>query len=183
MALTKQEIWEIIAPLVAAEGLVLFDLIPSPGGYGAMQVFITTDQPTKAAASGDTNGLNGSQTRVSDAASKTAVGIEDCARVSRRILDLDNIDEILPGAAELQVSSPGINRKLTRPEHFSGAIGERLKVTLLDQAGSKRSVRGLLQKFDGTSLWLQLDKSETPSAGELCVELSQVNAARVDFVF
>ena len=185
MALTKQEIWEVIAPLVEAEGLSLFDLVPSPGGHGAMQVFIASTPGSQAL------GLNGSrhagankQTQGSNGTTeKGGVGIEDCARVSRRILDLDNIEEILPGTAELQVSSPGINRKLSRPEHFSGAVGEHLKVTLLEQSGSKRSVRGLLQKFDGTSLWLHLDKGEMPSTEELCVALSQVDTARVDYVF
>lgn len=169
MALAKQEIWDLIAPLVEAEGLVLFDLIPSPGGFGSMQVFISS--PYAAAKP------NGEES------AKGGVSVEDCARISRRILDMERIEEILPGAAELQVSSPGVNRKLSRPEHFSAAVGERLKVTLHDENGAKRSVRGFLQKFDGTSLWLLLDKSEKASTEQMCVELSQIDAARVDFVF
>ena len=193
MALTKQEIWDAITPLVEAEGLALFDLVPSPGGHGAMQVFITTGHSRVRArsieAAGESspgaakNGVGHKNGSALTVAEKSGVDVEDCARVSRRILELENIEEILPGAAELQVSSPGINRKLSRSEHFSAAVGERLKVTLRDQAGSKRSVRGLLQKFDGTTLWLQLDKDESPNTGEFCVALSQVDAARVDFVF
>ncbi len=150
---TKDEIWIILAPIVQELGMELFDIdLPSERG-GTVRVYIS-------------KGKSG------------IIQVDDCALVSQRILDHPQIEEIVPGRCVLEVSSPGINRKLAMKEHFFGAIGERIKVKFKDTQGSKVIV-GPLQSFDGAAMEL---KDET--SGKICsVKFSDVSEARVDFLF
>ena len=74
--------------------------------------------------------------------------IDDCAALSRRISD--RIDELemagedpMPGAYRLEVSSPGIDRPLTRPKDFANWAGHEARVTLLAPVdGNRKTVQG-----------------------------------------
>ena len=61
----------------------------------------------------------------------SSVGIEDCTRFSRRfinLLDMENI--LLRGSYHLEVSSPGLERRLRTPDHFLSAIGKEIFISL-----------------------------------------------------
>ena len=74
--------------------------------------------------------------------------IDDCAALSRRISD--RIDELemagedpMPGAYRLEVSSPGIDRPLTRAKDFANWAGHEARVTLLVPVdGNRKTVQG-----------------------------------------
>jgi|AAUQ01.1.fsa_nt_gi ribosome maturation factor RimP len=59
------------------------------------------------------------------------VDIELCSNISRDISPLLDIDPPLDGNYNLEVSSPGIERKLTKPRHFQNSIGEKVKIKVL----------------------------------------------------
>ena len=72
--------------------------------------------------------------------------IELCAKISRLISPLLDITPPIEGEYALEGSSPGIERRLRTVEHFQGAIGEKIKLTLRD----KTKVKGkLLEVGDG----------------------------------
>lgn len=87
-------------------------------------------------------------------------------RISRA---LDSADPI-PGSYTLEVSSPGIERRLRTPAHFAGAIGERVKVKTKPDSGTDRRFDGVLESFedrrlgvrtdDGTVVTLSIDQTE-----------------------
>ena len=54
--------------------------------------------------------------------------MDKCAEISRLISPILDIDEPMGGKYNLEVSSPGIERKLKKPEHFIASIGELVKV-------------------------------------------------------
>lgn len=55
------------------------------------------------------------------------VSIEDCANVSRGLNLLLDVDDIIPGGRyNLEVSSPGMERILRKPWHFTGAVGQKV---------------------------------------------------------
>src|ERR1035438_4623532 len=59
-----------------------------------------------------------------------AVGINDCVETSRMLNPLLDVEDIISGGRyELEVSSPGLDRSLRRPEHFTRALGEKIHVT------------------------------------------------------
>ncbi|QKF74173.1 DUF150 domain-containing protein [Aliarcobacter faecis] len=60
--------------------------------------------------------------------SKDGVNLDKCAEISRLISPLLDIDEPMNGVYNLEVSSPGIERKLKKKEHFIASIGELIKV-------------------------------------------------------
>jgi ribosome maturation factor RimP len=132
-------------------------------------VYIT--KPT-AAAEGEEMG--------SPAERRGGVSFEDCVRVSKRLLDIDEESGIIPENCLLEVSSPGINRRLRRPEHFTGAVGERIKVKFrVAETGSTIVVIGTVESCEGDLLRLKSeDKEEVFS-----VRLADVKEAKVDFRF
>ena len=89
------------------------------------------------------------------------VGIADCEALSRAVSDpLDELDPI-PGSYCLEVSSPGVNRELTRPEHFEAYLGAGISVRLIRPLpDGRRLLTGTLGAFSGGEFTL------VPEAGE-----------------
>ena len=87
----------------------------------------------------------------------SAVGIEDCTRVSRwvsDVLDATGITDEIPGAFNLEVSSPGLDRPLVRPRDFCRFAGSLVRLTTRgDVPGAKagrRRFKGRLEGADDT---------------------------------
>ena len=75
--------------------------------------------------------------------------IDDCAALSHRISDrFDELDPITE-AYRLEVSSPGIDRPLTRLKDFADWAGHEAKVEVREAVGSQKRFRGLLGGVDG----------------------------------
>jgi ribosome maturation factor RimP len=172
----KGPLWRVIEPLVREAGLELFDLEAPPSGRGTLRVFIW--RPGGEAA------LSKDSAHLKDGAHLKGVGIDDCVRISKRITNLENVDEVLPGDWLIEVSSPGVNRKLKRPEHFAGAVGERVKLTVAGADGRNEVLTGVLVGFDGTvvELDVEAEKQKEPVARR-AVPFGRVQNARVDFLF
>ncbi|MGM0518845.1 MAG: ribosome maturation factor RimP [Campylobacterota bacterium] len=60
--------------------------------------------------------------------SKDGVNLDKCAEVSRMISPIFDVQDPINGEYYLEVSSPGIERKLKKTEHFKASIGEKVKV-------------------------------------------------------
>ena len=85
--------------------------------------------------------------------SKEGVSLDKCAEVSRILSPIFDVEPPLEGEYILEVSSPGIERKLTKPEHFSTSIGEKVKIKLKD----KEKFIGVLEGFENNTLTLRID--------------------------
>ena len=75
--------------------------------------------------------------------------IEQCAALSRRVSEqLDALEEagtvLVPGAYHLEVSSPGIDRPLTRAKDFTAWAGHEAKIALTEKVAGHRNLRGTL---------------------------------------
>ncbi len=73
-----------------------------------------------------------------------AVSIEDCVAVSRRLSDLLDEKDPIPQSYCLEVCSPGIERELTRKEHFARFVGAPVQLRLYHPRDGKRDFVGLL---------------------------------------
>ena len=93
--------------------------------------------------------------------------IEDCAALSRRVSDvLDACEEagevLIDEAYRLEVSSPGIDRPLTREKDFTTWAGHEARIALKNPVdGNRRAVQGELVGIDGDIVTLQDKKSGT----------------------
>ena len=155
--LSKSELWESLESLANEEGVSLFDMDLPQGDRGVLRVSI-------CAATG---------------ATEEGISVDDCARVSRRITALNRAEGLFGEDITLEVSSPGINRRLRLSQHFLGAIGEHIKVKATDSSNARRTYAGTLQGFDGKMLEVKMDDG----AELLHIPLADVVDAHVDFVF
>lgn len=91
--------------------------------------------------------------------------IEQCAELSRRISDIvDDLEEqgveLVEGTYRLEVSSPGIDRPLTRDKDFTKWMGHEVRVTLTepvtgDDGNERKTVKGDLAEFDGETVTVE----------------------------
>ena len=153
--LTSEQVWNTVNSIVEGQGLKLFDLeVPKSSG-GTLRVFI----------------WRGEQ--------KININLDDCASVSRAIREMDEEANMFPSGWELEVSSPGVKRRLSRYEHFNTALGERLKVTVGEEGkpGFKTHFGKLLTASP------EVLELEDEACGAIIIPFSQVRKARIDFLF
>ena len=71
----------------------------------------------------------------------------DCALVSEQLSAMLDVEDIFPGRYVLEVSSPGLDRKLTRPSDFTYFVGRRARVVLKEAMGDPKVLEGRLAGF------------------------------------
>jgi len=72
------------------------------------------------------------------------ITVDDCAGISHQVGDVLDVHEMPPGSYTLEVSSPGLDRPLTRDRDFLKYIGYRVKVRTGDKIDGKRNFTGKL---------------------------------------
>ena len=87
----------------------------------------------------------------------TGINIEDCEIVSRQISLLLDVENRISGKYTLEVSSPGLDRKLTKFNHFKRFIGNELRIKLLRSMDGRRNFRGKLLAANKESIKVQVD--------------------------
>jgi len=105
--------------------------------------------------------------------------LEDCARLSRRLSDLLDAEEAagrdpIEGAYRLEVSSPGIDRPLTRPADYDDWKGHEARISLAEPLNGRKQLTGDLAGRDGDDIIV-----DVRGLGETRVPLSQVHAAKL----
>ena len=129
--MARDELIELLEPTIERLGYELTDLEVKLGGkHGVLRVFI--DKPD-------------------------GIGLDDCEKVSRAISALLDVEDPLPGHYDLEVSSPGLDRKLTKPAHFQRFTGEIVKVQMRFPIEGRRRFRGTLVSSDDESIVVEVD--------------------------
>jgi len=105
--------------------------------------------------------------------------IDDCADLSRRISDvLDALEaegkDPIPDAYRLEVSSPGIDRPLTRPQDYTNWAGHEAKITLIDKIDNRKILTGDLVGIDGDRVTIDV-RGYQP----MTVALDQIHDAKL----
>jgi ribosome maturation factor RimP len=100
--------------------------------------------------------------------------LQDCERLSRRLSDvLDSADPI-EDAYRLEVSSPGIDRPLTRAHDYEDWKGHEARISLAEKRDGRREYKGTLQGLDGEEILI-----DVPNLGETRLPLSAVHSAKL----
>ena len=112
------------------------------------------------------------------------VSHEDCAAYSREVATIFDVEDAVPGAAYLlEISSPGLDRRLFKPEHFAQFAGSLIKFSTRDLVDGNRHFQGRLIAFSGGRLTVDLDqagsrkKAKAQGAGVIVVPFSNVEKA------
>jgi len=74
--------------------------------------------------------------------------VADCEELSRTLSALLDVEDPIPGEYNLEISSPGIDRPLTRPKDFERWAGFEAKLELTEPLGGRKRFRGLLQGIE-----------------------------------
>jgi ribosome maturation factor RimP len=105
------------------------------------------------------------------------VGIDECARISRDVSTALDVADLLQHAYHLEVSSPGLERPLTRAEHWRRFVGLRAKVRLerpLDGHGDRKAFKGEILAEQAGIVAFRDDE-----LGELAIPLDRVARAHL----
>ncbi len=152
MSKVEKIVWDAIEPVVNNEGCTVYDVeFAKEGPDYFLRVFI------------DKEG---------------GVSTDDCEKVSRSIEPLlDELDPIEP-SYYLEVSSPGLDRKLSRDEHFVAAMGKLIDIKLFAPLNGKKDITALLEGFDGNVISVKLDDGTVVD-----IEKQKASSVRLAVVF
>jgi len=88
------------------------------------------------------------------------ISVDDCALVSRQIGAALDVEDIIPVAYILEVSSPGMDRVLFYPEQYQEYIGDKIKVRTRTRIDDRRNFKGLLVSADDSVVTVKVDNEE-----------------------
>ncbi len=170
MALDVERVREIAERVAASSGLEIVE-VEFLGGGKARMLRVFLDKPAAGA-----DPLAG-------------VTHEDCANFSREFGTILDVEDVMPGSYTLEVSSPGLDRKLTKAADFTRFTGSRVKLTTRQPVGASnnRHFEGRLESFNDGRLTLDLSvashksrKKMGAAAGEkIEIELANVEKANL----
>src|SRR5436309_4708340 len=95
------------------------------------------------------------------ASAEESVSVEDCARVSRDLSAVLDVEDVVPTAYTLEVSSPGLDRPLRRPDDYRRFAGRRAKVGMRERVDGQGVFKGRLGGMDGGDVLIDADDGRT----------------------
>ncbi|HEX8757596.1 MAG TPA: ribosome maturation factor RimP [Steroidobacteraceae bacterium] len=157
-ATLRERLIALIEPLVGRLGYELVDLEQSSGrGSAVIRLFIDRAPLRPAGAEAEGNGVT----------------LTDCERVSREVSALLDVEDPIPAAYTLEVSSPGLDRVLRTPAHFARFVGSRVFVELAVPREGRRRYTGTLVSADEAGIALEVDGQRVP------VSFAEIGKARL----
>lgn len=130
----EQRLLELIEPIVRSEGLILVELQNRPEHSGfVLRLFV--DRPGGG------------------------VTLDECTLVSRQISDLLDVEDLINGAFRLEVSSPGLERRLKSRREYELFAGRTAKLVIEPEQGDSREIIfGKLMGLQGDDVLVEVDE-------------------------
>src|SRR5246127_214336 len=163
MALDVDRVREIAERVAASSGLEVVD-VEFRGGGNARMLRVFLDKP--AAPGGDP---------------LAGVTHGDCANFSREFGTILDVEDAVPGSYTLEVSSPGLDRKLTRAADFERFVGSRMKVMTRQPVNNNRYFEGRLESFRDGLLTLDMTVASKKSRKKMGAEDRAEQKIEIDF--
>jgi len=95
------------------------------------------------------------------ARAEDSVSVEDCARVSRDMSAILDVEDMVPTAYTLEVSSPGLDRPLRRADDYSRFAGRRAKIVMRERVDGQGFFKGRLGGVEGSDVLIEGDDRRT----------------------
>jgi len=156
MAFDVERVRDIVARVGASSGLEIVE-VEMRGGGGARMLRIFIDKPG-------------------------GVTHEDCANLSREVGTILDVEDAVPGGSYvLEVSSPGLDRKLSHPADYQRFTGSRVKVTTRNPVNGSRHFEGRLEDFQDGLLTLDVTPvRKKPRPAEAAPQKLQIELGNVE---
>ncbi len=134
MSAREEKLRELLAPTVEAQGFELWGVEHlSQGRHSLLRLYIDAE---------------------------SGVSVDDCAVVSQQVGALLDVEEPVSGEYVLEVSSPGVDRRLFRLDQYAAYTGEELEVRLRRPFEGRRKYRGVLRAIEGEDIVILVDDHE-----------------------
>ena len=133
-----EQVRELAARVAGTHGLDIFDVQFRREASG-MVLRIRLDRPGPAATAED------------------SVGVDDCARVSRDLSAVLDVEDVVPTAYTLEISSPGLDRPLRHAADYQRFCGRRAKLVMREAIDGQTFFKGILGGIDGTHVLIDAD--------------------------
>jgi ribosome maturation factor RimP len=176
MAFDLEKVRQIAERVAGSSGLEVVEVeVCGAGKHRMLRVFIDrlfNDRPGAVPAADRPDGVTH----------------EDCSKFSREFGTIVDVEDAFPGGSYvLEVSSPGLDRKLTKAADFERFRGHRLKLMTREPVNNNRHFEGKLENFEGGKLLLDLSaarkKKMRPKEGESArVEIELKNVEKANLV-
>jgi ribosome maturation factor RimP len=169
MAFDQLKLREIAERVAASSGLEISDIeFLGSGKHRMLRVYI--DRPGAVPSADHPDGVTH----------------EDCSAFSREFGTIIDVEDAVPGGSYvLEVSSPGLDRKLKTAADFERFRGHRVKLTTREPVNNNRHYEGKLESFEGGKLLLDLSaarKKMRPKDGSTSVEIDLGNVEKANLV-
>src|SRR5438128_10386051 len=147
MAFDEQKVRSIADRVAGSSGLEVADIeFHGAGKHRMLRVFI--DRPGAIPSQDHPDGVTH----------------EDCANFSREFGTILDVEDVMPGGSYLlEVSSPGLDRKLTKPADFERFTGSRMKLMTRQPVNNNQHFEGRLESFRDGRLTLDLSGASKKS--------------------
>lgn len=106
------------------------------------------------------------------------ITIGDITDISREISTVLDVEDFIDKKYMLEVSSPGLDRPLTKPEHFEKVVGKKIRVRIKEAMDGRRNFKGTLDSCTDDML-----KITDNDGVEFEIELGNVDKARLEIEF
>ncbi len=133
-----EDVRALAAPIAAGYGLEVFDVQYRREGQG-MVLRVLIDRPGPAGTA------------------EESVSVDDCAHVSRDLSAALDVDDVVPSAYTLEVSSPGLDRPLRRPDDYRRFAGRRAKLVMREPVDGQGFFKGRLGGVEGRDVLIDGD--------------------------
>ncbi len=97
---------------------------------------------------------------MAEPASGRVMSVEDCAQVSRAISALLDVEDPIAGTYSLEVSSPGIDRPLTRTKDYERFMGHEAKIETNAPIDGRKRFKGAIKAVDAKAVALDVEGAE-----------------------
>lgn len=143
----RDRLIELLEPVVNAIGyeLVLLEYSPRDGS-GMLRLFI--DAPD-------------------------GITLDDCEKVSREVSATLDVEDVITQAYRLEISSPGLDRPLVKPEHYRRFKGEVARVQTLAPIAGRRRFQGAILDATDDEVWIET------ADGPITIPLADIDKAKL----
>jgi ribosome maturation factor RimP len=104
--------------------------------------------------------------------------LDDLTRVHRQLSDLLDVHDLVPWRYTLEVSTPGVNRPLLRPEQYRRYLGQRVRIQTRSMQSGRRMFVGLLDQVEDNRVCI-IDVD----VGQVWIPLDEVRKAATEYEF
>jgi len=105
------------------------------------------------------------------------VNLDDCAKVSRELSQLLDIEDFIEQAYNLEVSSPGLDRPLKKMTDFQRFTGRKAKIKTIQPIDGEQVFIGRIQQTSGETIIVEVGRKE------VTIPFGQISKARLEVEF